>query len=105
MIDGDLILFAMNVDAFLVCTVWLFVFCYYGDEVTGKFKGLSVSMYKLNWHLYPIEIRRNMPLIMSIAQKPIYLRGFGRTECTREVFNRLINASYTFFMALRRLTH
>lgn len=82
----------------------LFIFCNNGDEVTEKFMRIGNSMYELNWHLYPIELRKHIPLTMAIAQTPIYLRGFGRTECTRDVFKKIINASYTFFMALRGFT-
>lgn len=73
--------------------------------VTEKFMKLGVSMYELNWPSYPIELSKHFPLIMAIAQQPIYLKGFAGIECTHEVFRQIKNASYKFFMALRRFTH
>lgn len=57
------------------CLLW---FCYFGQEVCTAFHSLSEFIYMLDWQSFPIQIQRHILLIMQYAQKPVYIRGFGR---------------------------
>lgn len=109
-----------------VFVVWLYLICFFGNRVTETFAGISHSFYTCDWYNFPIELRMNFSLIIHVAQKPVYLRGFANMNCTLETFKmvfnilwfisigscvllyffpQIINGSYSFFMLLRRFNH
>lgn len=55
-------------------TIWLFLFCFFGDEVSVRFIEVNDAIYDCCWHQYPIELRQYFPFIMRSAQNPIYMR-------------------------------
>lgn len=114
------------VDFLLVFVGWAFLFCYFGHNVSHRFMGIGDSAYDLDWHLYPLEIRKHLPLMIQAAQNPVYLQGFANVQCTRESFRKvsscltpirqlirywtnsvhsfqIMRFSYSFFTMLRRI--
>lgn len=64
----------------------LFILCYFGDRVTQSFEEIGESIYQQVWYLYPIEVRRKLPSIISVAQIPLYVTAFSVISCTLEYF-------------------
>lgn len=73
-----------------VVMMWLFIYCYFGDEVTSRFDGIETKLYLCNWYLLPLPLEKCIPMIINSTHKPIYLQGFGSTSCTRESFKKVI---------------
>lgn len=65
---------------------WLYLFCIFGDNITHRFLDVSDDMYGIAWHLLPLKMRKQLPMMIALSQKEIYVRGFGRANCTRELF-------------------
>lgn len=42
-----------------------------------------------NWYLLPVKLQKILPLSIIVAQNPVYIKAFGNTACTREMFNRV----------------
>lgn len=57
-----------------------------GNKVTHRFLDIGKAVSGLAWYELPLDIQKNMPMIISTSQKPIFLRGFANTQCTLEVF-------------------
>lgn len=76
-------------DVALNFLIWLFLFCYFGDEVTSRFIEISDLTYDCPWHLYPNKLRKNFKLMMLVAQKPVYLEGIAGIKCTRIMFKKV----------------
>lgn len=72
-----------------VVMMWLLIYCNFGDQVTTQFGGIDSKLYLCNWYNLPIELEKNIPMMLLSVQKPIYLRGFGSTSCTRETFKKV----------------
>lgn len=72
--------------AVAICCGSIFLFCYFGSNLTEKFEHIGDSINKSAWHLYPIEIRKIMPFILRNCQKPIELSGYLNMKCTRSFF-------------------
>lgn len=68
---------------------WIYIFCHFGNKVTSAYQELNESIYLCDWHLFPMEIRKYLPILIMIVQKPIYMRGFG-FNCTLETFKTVI---------------
>lgn len=69
-----------------VVLMWLFIYCYFGDQVTSRFEHIQLAFYESNWHLLPLELMNCLPYILLSTQKLVYIRGFANSSCTRETF-------------------
>lgn len=78
----------------------IFIFCNCGENLTSRFNELSDAIYECEWHLFPNNIQRVLPIIMNSAQKAIILRGFGNVSCTREAFKEVSIHLIIFMMCI-----
>lgn len=58
----------------------LFVACELSHRMTCAFDTVNVYIEQLNWYLFPIEVKRMLPMIIATA-----LECFGSISCTRGV--------------------
>lgn len=70
----------------------LYVFCHFGNKVTQNFLNITDDIYATSWYEFPLEMQKNFPMIIALSQKSIYLRGFGDSRCTLEVFMKVLNS-------------
>lgn len=68
---------------------WLFSFCTFGNSLTVRFSQLDCIIFEGPWYLLPIDMQKKLPFVMMVAQKPVYMKGFAKFQCTREVFARV----------------
>lgn len=61
----------------------------FGERTCNEFNEFSNGIGQLNWHLFPIEIQRMLPTVLSVAQQPVLIRGFGNFAYLRESFKRV----------------
>lgn len=67
----------------------IFLFCYFGDDVTYRFGNVGDSIYQLKWYNYSLELQQCLPMMISISRKPVYLKGFASIQCTCEMFKKV----------------
>lgn len=72
-----------------VVMMWLFIYCYFGDQMTSRFENIQSTLYLCEWYLLPIELEKSIPMILQSSKKCIYLQGFGSSSCTRETFKKV----------------
>lgn len=72
---------------------WLYVKCYFGDEVTYHFGAIDESINQCTWYLFPLEMQQFLPMMIILAQKPVYVGEFGKIHCTRTTYK---NVSFHF---------
>lgn len=70
--------------------VWIFIICDVGNEVTTHFSSIDDAIYECAWYKLPLNLKKYIPFMMMIAQKPIYIQSMGYIRCTRETF-RMVN--------------
>lgn len=73
----------------LVFVLWFYSFCHFGDDVANRYSGLADTIYDCPWHIYPLEFRQFVQMMMIDAQNTIYLEGFANVPCCREVFKKV----------------
>lgn len=56
----------------------------FGNETTTRFEEIHQSLCQCPWNEFDLEIQKLLPLILMVAQKPIYLQGYMSVKCTRE---------------------
>lgn len=78
---------------------WLYLFSYFGDEVTRRYAGIGDIIFQCDWFLFSREMQKMLPMILMIAKKPVYMRGFANIYCTREAFKQVLKFHH-FFVCL-----
>lgn len=76
--------------------IWLFVFCYFGEKVTGAFDKLSDCIYQTDWYRFPVELRKYVVIMLLFAQKPVYMLAFKKFQCTLRTFEQVNSHKYWF---------
>lgn len=66
------------------------VLCIIGDTVTTRFDEINGALWNCPWFEFPRNVRKCFPMILSFAQKPVYMEGFMNVQCTREVMKKVI---------------
>lgn len=87
-----------------VVMMWLFIYCFFGDQVTNQFESLGPSLYQCNWYFLRLDFLTLLPFTILSTQKLIHVRGFGNSSCTRETFKK-VNLNLNNFINLFNLNH
>lgn len=88
---------------FLVFLSLLYLFCHFGDRVTHDFESIGDDVYQLAWDVLPLKIQKNLAVVIALAQRRVFVRGFADTRSTREVFKTVI--FYLLFTLQEKLMH
>lgn len=67
----------------------LLIICHFGGNITKQFEEVGDVGFQLSWYNLPLDIQKDLLLIIYLAQKQIYLRGFGDTRTTHTVFKKV----------------
>lgn len=67
----------------------VFIACELGQRMNGAFDEIHLTIDQWDWYLFPIEVKRTLPMIIAIAQQSVELQCFGSITCTREVFRKV----------------
>lgn len=69
----------------IIATFSIFITCELGQQGSDAFEGILDVFEKLNWHRFPNEIQRLLPMILASMQTPVELEVFGSITCCRYV--------------------
>lgn len=86
---AELASFNSSLDGLITFMGWLFLLCFFGNEVTNRFIKFSNSVYDVEWYCYPPEIRNCFQLIILASQRPIYVQGYLNFNCSLELFTKV----------------
>lgn len=64
--------------------------------MTQHFDDLSDALYEITWYAMPLRMQKRFPLMISVAQRKVYLRGMGNVRCTRQMFMKVVQISRYF---------
>lgn len=80
-----LLLFVMGIFALAL----VFIICELGQRMSDTFDEIDSTLDKSDWYLFPIEIKRMLPMIIANAQEPVSLECFGSIICSRNTFKNV----------------
>lgn len=86
-IDPLVLLNMIFVGAEALATV--FVLCEIGQRIGGACNEINDVFDRLNWYLFPIEVRETLPMVILYVQQPINFKFFGSFACSREQLKRV----------------
>lgn len=75
----------------------IFLYCEFGENVTSRFDDVYKAICESDWHSFPIEIQKNLPIIMVAAQHHVHINGFGNVSFSRQTFKKVAFFNLNFF--------
>lgn len=69
------------------CSV--FVICDLGERLTIAYDEFEYEIEEFDWYRFPIEIQRQLPIIMINAQQPVEIQCFASTSTNRRAFKKV----------------
>nr|AQQ73506.1 olfactory receptor 26 [Heliconius melpomene rosina] len=88
---------------FILCILTeLFLYCYYGNELTVESDKLVCSVYCMRWQRAPPRLRRLLVLVMERARRPLRPIAARLVPLSLETFLKILKSSYTFYAVLRQ---
>nr|ALM26215.1 odorant receptor 26 [Athetis dissimilis] len=88
---------------FICCILTeLFLYCYYGNEVTYESERVSQSIYSMEWRRERPAFRRSLVLVMERAKRPLRPAAGLVIPLSLDTFVKIIKSSYTFYAVLRQ---
>nr|AXY83389.1 putative odorant receptor 10 [Conopomorpha sinensis] len=124
---GDAILFQFLVTGWIICTtaykainmdpasveffsmifymscilVQIFLYCFYGNEITYESMKIMESVYEMNWLDISPSQRRALIIFMERVKRPIEPKAGHLIPLTASTFITIIKSSYTFYTVLK----
>ena len=65
------------------------LFCHFGGKFTQQFEDIGDTAYQLEWYRLPLDLQKDIRIVIAAAQKPIYMRGYGDTRSTYSVVKKV----------------
>lgn len=63
----------------------IFVYCYFGQQVTSKFAEVHPVIYEMHWHEYPVDLQKYLILMLMRSQRTFSFKGY-MTTCSLATF-------------------
>lgn len=57
--------------------------CEFGGRVTTAYDEIDYATLQLSWYKFPVELQNILPVVISIVQDKVQLRGIGSVVCSR----------------------
>ena len=66
-----------------------FIACEIVQHICDAINSYDMHIGQTDWYLYPIELKKMLPVIINMAQKPVVIKGFGSMPTNRELFKKV----------------
>lgn len=67
----------------------VFITCEFSQRGCDAVNSFDFEIGQIDWYLCPIEMKKMLPTIMNMAQKPVAIKGFGTMAADREIFKKV----------------
>lgn len=84
----------------IMMVVWVFTtiffVCELGEDVTHYFNVFDEELCNCDWYLFSLTMKRIYLIVLTGAEQPAVIQGYGSTVCTRAAFKTVIIFSIPF---------
>nr|AID61215.1 odorant receptor [Calliphora stygia] len=104
-----LIIVDSSAQALIVCAYITMIFAqilalyWYANELMEQNLQIAAAAYDTEWFTFEIPVQKNIQLLILRAQKPCSIKVGNMYLMTLELFQALLNASYSYFTLLKRV--
>lgn len=75
--------------ALFYSTAYFFSLCYGGEFTTNIFFKYGNRLYELEWLNLPVQLQKDVIVMMQNMQRPLIYSGFGLVELTFQSFTKV----------------
>ncbi|CAF4901331.1 unnamed protein product [Pieris macdunnoughi] len=87
---------------YIICMLFeLFIYCYFGSEVTQASMELTDDAYSMNWLDIPVKNRKELIIFMERIKRPIRVMAGRIVPLSNDTFVSIVKSSYSFYALLR----
>uniref|UniRef100_A0A182XUR6 Uncharacterized protein n=1 Tax=Anopheles quadriannulatus TaxID=34691 RepID=A0A182XUR6_ANOQN len=86
---------------FLVITIETFSPCYFGTRLSTQAVELSESVYACGWPAMDRDIQQGLRMVLHRTQSPVGIKAGKFCFVDMELFQKMVNKSYSFFIVLK----
>ncbi|XP_041988938.1 odorant receptor 4-like [Aricia agestis] len=91
-----------SMTSYLFCILLeLFIYCFYGGEVTFESENLTEYIYCMDWLQTPVTHRKHMIILMERVKRPIQPMAGNIIPLSNDTFVKIMKSSYSFFTLLK----
>lgn len=88
--DIDTIILFISIFETFYALGMLFFVCELAQQMSIAFEGINNTFHQINWHLFPIDAQKLLPIILINVQRPVNFNCFGGILCcNRETFKKV----------------
>lgn len=69
--------------------VFVFIASEFGHSISTAFIEIDYEIGQFDWYKFPMEMRKILPILLMVTQKPLTLEVFGSITCERETFKKV----------------
>ncbi|XP_045524598.1 odorant receptor 94a-like [Pieris brassicae] len=80
----------------------LYLYCYFGTELSVESSNLAGSVYAMQWVGAPAQFRRSLLIVMECARRPLRPTASTLVPLSLDTFLKILKSSYTFYAVLRQ---
>ncbi|KAL0119581.1 hypothetical protein PUN28_007789 [Cardiocondyla obscurior] len=80
----------------------IFLYCWYGNEVTLKSTEIGSAIYEMDWSVLPADLMKTLLMIITRSKKPIKITSGNIITLSNESFMKIIKISYSAYNVLQR---
>lgn len=67
----------------------VFLVCELSECMGNVFNKINDKFDQLEWYLFPFEVQKMLPTIITMTHQPTEIRSFGSIACCRETFKKV----------------
>lgn len=67
----------------------IFILCNVGQNVSHSFSQIRDDFYEVSWYTLPLNMQKNWPMLLTIGEREIGLRGFGSHCLNRGLYMKV----------------
>ncbi|XP_016986100.1 odorant receptor 49b [Drosophila rhopaloa] len=97
---SQLIIVCMYINMILAQILALY---WYANELREQNLAVATAAYDTEWYTFEVPLRKNIIFMMMRAQRPASILLGNIRPITLELFQNLLNTTYTFFTVLKRV--
>ncbi|XP_011695163.1 PREDICTED: odorant receptor Or1-like [Wasmannia auropunctata] len=79
----------------------IYLYCWFGNEVTLKSTEIGSAIYEMDWPMLPTDLMKTLLVIITRAKRPIKITSGYIVTLSNESFMKIIKISYSAYNVLQ----
>ncbi|XP_023941745.2 odorant receptor 4-like [Bicyclus anynana] len=77
-----------------------YIYCYLGNELIVQSTGIAKAAYESSWTSWPIDMQKDLLIVINVAQKPLTISAGGMAVMCIETYSQALYNAYSIFAVL-----